>query len=1090
MLHILSDDFSAFPFGDAIEKAVVERRPAILLVPEQMALATERGLAARLPSFAPLYFEVSNFSRLADRVFRTEGGISYQYADHAAEIILMWKVLDAAAPLLKNAKKSSTDTVKEGLAALSEITAAGVRPRDLLSAATALTEKPALASKLSDLALLTELYEGERDAIYGSLATDLDKLLAILEEKPLFADTEIYVSGFTSFTARELAVLKALMRQGSVSVSLPLPAKDAHMLSYEEVAATRKALCEAADGRLDEACATRTDRPAMLEYAKHMLFRADGDLTPYEGDTDGALSLTLSKDPYTGASSVAAKIAAAVRAGARYRDFTVVTRAPEKYDGILDDALLSEGIPFYFAKQTDITELSLSKMILSAYASIDRGFARADLLAYLKCGFSGVSRDDGDLFELYAERWNLKGAAFTDGIPFDMHPRGYESAFSEEERHALDRINLAREQLVSPLLELKKATDGVRSAREHATALYRFLEGLRVPALLDARAAQERAVGRTAEAARLSRLFSVLCELLDRVVRILADTSLSRSSFTELLSLLFTSVSLETIPTLSDAVTVCNADTFRPSTEKEIILFGAVEGEFPAAVGLGGVFPEEERCLLEKHDVKIGKPPEVKASREQFSFLRALVSAERATVVSFESDAFGAALRPSSAYLKLSKLFPNAVTHSRAEEVFSPQAAAERLFEKRGTAEGAAIARLLAEDPAFARAANAAQIPLFDPEVTVSEKNAALLFPDHMRSSQSQIENYLDCPFAFYCKRALRLAEQERAAIRPLEVGNILHAILEKLFAFLAEDGTDIRHTDPSRIPAYVDRALREYVSALFPKTMQASPRLTHLLARMRRAAILVCEDLYDEFAASAFTPTFCELDLQKEKGGPGMLVFKDGDGKTVRIGGRIDRVDTYRAENGELFVRVVDYKTGSHTFSREKVKKARDLQMFLYLCAIWKTESEEFLHRLSLKDGEQPLPAGIVYNTANPKTTALSYPVSEEALSARIQKELLHREGFFLAEEEVLRAMDDRLPHMAYAESAKGGYKTENKKLFGSLVEFGELLDDAERAVLDVARQMRSGRADIAPDRENERCADCAFRTVCRNEDFKTKAY
>ncbi len=1089
MLHILSDDFSAFPFKDDIARAVAERRPSILLVPEQMALATERALADRLPANAPLYFEVSNFSRLADRVFRTEGGISYQYADHAAEIILMWKVLDAAAPFLKTAKKSSTDTVKEGLAALSEITAAGVRPRDLVAAAGALAEKPALASKLSDLALLTELYEGERDAIYGSLATDLDKLLAILEKKPVFAETEIYVSGFTSFTARELAVLKALMRQGSVSVSLPLPEKDGHMLSYEEVEATRKALRDAADGSFDERYAPRTDRPAALEYAKGMLFRADGDLTPYEGDTDGALSLTLAADPYTGAATVAARIAAAVRAGARYRDFTVITRAPEKYDGILDDALLSEGIPFYFAKQTDITELSLSKMILAAYASIDRGFARADLLAYLKCGFSGLSRDDGDLFELYAERWNLKGAAFTDGIPFDMHPRGYESAFSEEERHALERVNLAREQLVSPLLALKAATDGVRSAREHATALYRFLEGLRVPFLLDARAAEEKASGRTAEAARLSRLFSVLCELLDRIVRILADSALTRSSFAELLSLLFTSVPLETIPTLSDAVTVCNADTFRPSTEKEVILFGATEGEFPAAVGLGGVFPEEERCLLEKHNVRIGKPPEVKASREQFSFLRGLVCAERAAVIAFESDAFGAALRPSGAFLKLTRLFPHADA-LRAGEVFSPRAAAERLYEKRGTAEGAAIARLLSEDAVLARAASAAEIPLFDPEVTVSERNAATLFPDHMRSSQSQIENYLDCPFAFYCKRALRLSEQERAAIRPLEVGNILHAILEKLFAFLAEEGTDIRHVDPARIPLYVDRALGEYTAVLFPKTLQASPRLSHLLSRMRRAAILVCEDLYDEFAASAFTPTFCELDLQKEKGGPGMLVFKDQDGKTVRIGGRIDRVDTYRAENGELFVRVVDYKTGTHTFSREKVKKARDLQMFLYLCAIWKTESEEFLHRLSLKKGETPLPAGIVYNTANPKTTALTYPVSKEALSARIQKELLHREGFFLAEEEVLRAMDDRLPHMAYAESAKGGYKTENKKLFGSLVEFGELLDDAERAVLDVARQMRSGRADIAPDRENERCADCAFRTVCRNESFTPKKF
>lgn len=1089
MLHILSDDFCAFPFGSAIEKAVNERRSCILLVPEQMALATERAFAARLPAFAPLYFEVSNFSRLADRVFRSEGGISYQYADHAAEIILMWKTLDATLPLLNAPKKGAADTVKEELAALAEITAAGIRPNELMAAARELSEKPALSAKLSDLATLTEIYEGERDMIYGSLATDLDKLLAILEKKPVFKDTEIYVSGFTSFTARELAVLTALMRHGELSVSLPLPEKEGKMLSYGEVLATYEALMDAAEGKADTSRFTATDRPPMLEYVKKMLFRADGDTTPYAQENDGALSLALTRDPYAGAALVASEIAASVRAGARYRDFTVITRAPEKYDGILDDALLSEGIPYFFSKQTDITELALSKMILAAYACIDRGFSRADLLAYLKCGFSGIARDDGDLFEMYAERWNLKGAAFTDlHTPYDMHPKGYEADFSDGERETLERINRVREHLVSPLLALKQKTDGEKTAREHATALYELLIFLDVPRLLKERAAEETAAHRTAEAARLSRLFSVLCDLLDRIVKILDDSAFTRSRFLELLTLLFSSVSLDTIPTLSDAVTVCNADTFRPSGETTVILFGAVEGEFPAAVGLGGVFPEEERRLLAEHKVKVGKPPEVKASREQFSFLRGLLSAKRALVISFESDALGAALRPSPPYISLKKLFPNAM-YTQKEDAFTLQAAAERLFEKRGSAEGEAIAQLLAEDPAYVRVTEASALPLFDPSVTVSEKNAKALFPDKMTVSQSRIEDYLDCPFAYYCKRALHLDQDERISIRPLEVGNIIHAILEKFFLYLGEDKTDIRRMDRTRIPAYVERAIFEYTALTFPKTVQASPRFTHLLARMRRAAITVCEDLYDEFSVSAFTPTFCELKLDDENG-PGTLVFKDEDGKTVSIGGRIDRVDTFQSESGELFVRVVDYKTSTHTFSRDKVKKARDLQMFLYLCAIWKTQSAEFLKKLSPDAKEGPLPAGIVYNTANPKAASLSYPVSDGVLSAKIQKELLNREGFFLAEEEVLRAMDDRLPHMAYAANKDGEYKTDNKKLFGSLVEFGELLDDAERAVLGVARRMREGHADIAPDRENERCADCTFRTVCRNEDFKTKAY
>ena len=74
------------------------------------------------------------------------------------------------------------------------------------------------------------------------------------------------------------------------------------------------------------------------------------------------------------------------------------------------------------------------------------------------------------------------------------------------------------------------------------------------------------------------------------------------------------------------------------------------------------------------------------------------------------------------------------------------------------------------------------------------------------------------------------------------------------------------------------------------------------------------------------------------------MLTFRDKEGKTVSFGGRIDRVDTYLSEEGKLFVRVVDYKSSERKFSREDLKKARNLQMFVYLCAIWKTENERFV--------------------------------------------------------------------------------------------------------------------------------------------------
>jgi ATP-dependent helicase/DNAse subunit B len=57
----------------------------------------------------------------------------------------------------------------------------------------------------------------------------------------------------------------------------------------------------------------------------------------------------------------------------------------------------------------------------------------------------------------------------------------------------------------------------------------------------------------------LKKIFGVLCDLFDRIATILGDSTVSRPRFIELLSLLFSSVSLGTIPMLQDAVTVMSA---------------------------------------------------------------------------------------------------------------------------------------------------------------------------------------------------------------------------------------------------------------------------------------------------------------------------------------------------------------------------------------------------------------------------------------------------------------------------------------------------------------------------------------------------
>ena len=66
---------------------------SFLIVPEQETVALERRALTVLPPSAQLRMEVLNFSRLANRVFRQYGGLSYHYIDRGSKAFLMWKTL-------------------------------------------------------------------------------------------------------------------------------------------------------------------------------------------------------------------------------------------------------------------------------------------------------------------------------------------------------------------------------------------------------------------------------------------------------------------------------------------------------------------------------------------------------------------------------------------------------------------------------------------------------------------------------------------------------------------------------------------------------------------------------------------------------------------------------------------------------------------------------------------------------------------------------------------------------------------------------------------------------------------------------------
>ena len=1087
MLTILTDKLPGGGIDSLLLEAAEKKKKCVLLVPEQQTLVTEAAFAALLPPDAPLYFEVSNFSRLANAAFRRLGGICRKHADRATELLLMWKTLYSLAPMLSAECKPSGGKVKELLSAKEELAVSDIHAEDLRRAAQALVGEERLKNKLSDLSMILQIFEGEMASRFGSADNDLSALALLLAENDLFSGTAIFIDSFSSFTAPELSVLGELIRQTDVTVALTLPADAEAYLCYEETAETHRTLrrlAEKAGCEIKTETAPKKAMPADLAYAREELFRADRRMSPAK-KRDDSLILLRTKTPVSAAEEVAAVIAEGIRHGKRYRDYAIVTANSRAYEGILDVALHKAGIPCFLSVETDITRFAAVRALSYALAAVTKGFRREDVLAYAGCGQNDLTSDERDRFELYCEFWHLRGKSFSSDVAFTLPPHDTSPALSESDARDLKALNESRVTLLSPLWGLKKEMEEASSVTDLCTAVYHYLRAAKTEERAREAAAAAREKGRPEEAESHLRLSAALCALLDLIHDTMGEDKPSTEQFSELLHMLLSVTALGSLPAVTDAVTVGNADTLRLRDVSTVFLFGVNDGELPAAPSNHGAFAAGEKQALCSVGLTLGIDPMLEASHASFRFLRALCApTERALLLTFETGLGGDAQRPSDPFIRLEKLFGKASIPKG--ELYTKAAAVDRLHLLSGTAEGEALSALLAEDTNFLRYADMGHESLCNEDCAVSRSLAEEIFPRELRTSQSKLEGYKNCPFAYYANYVLRFPQKQTSDIGALDIGTLVHALLESVFARIGEDGHTIHTVKRENLAEYVREVAKEYVRTAFPEALLASPRLHHLFLRLRRATALLVEDLYDEFRDSDFVPTFFELPIGKE-GGPDAIAFGNEEGE-VHFVGAIDRVDTYKDESGNVYVRVIDYKTGERKFSVENIKKGRNLQMFLYLCSLWKTKDREFLARVGLEEGRgEILPAGMLYAKAAVTAAKLNAFLSEEEATGTMRKEL-SRSGLVLQDERVLRAMSHSLSgHFIPVSADKKGVVKWNDSC-ATLERMGELLGEMEEAVLAIVSEMRSGRAAATPADKKEAgielCKNCAYKPFCRKEE------
>ena len=999
-----------------IASDIENQRRCFLLVPEQQAYISELDLFATLPQNAGLYFEVVNFSRLAEDVFKEYGGVTTATVNTGLRTLLMWDTLRTLSPMLTQYGKSARSdlTLTEMmLRTIDELKMAGIDGITLESAVNLLEKDNPLRKKLSDIAMVEEMFFEKSQHMLGTDPTDkLIRMAQALETNSYFENCNVYIDSFTSFTAQEYSVLREIIRQADqVTVSLCSDVFHSKLPQFESVNETAKRLSKIADQigielNKTELPSSKTKKPKTLQILDRDLWRFDltqeNRTLPPIGETD-VLHLTTCNNVYEEAEAVAMQILDLVQNGMRYGEIAVVMRDSETYRGVIDAAMERYQIPYFFSERTDLSTKPLSRLILSALRAVDKHYQTQDVIALIKTGLCGIDLRDAALFEEYCETWHIRGSRFTDSL-WSMNPDGLTTEKSARAEEILDAANRVRAAVIEPLQALSAALRVSHTITDRCRAVYDYMQKLEIPSRLSANAKKELESGHAREAGDTLRLYRFVLNTLSDIGTLLPDTTVSTEEFISILTLIFSSTDLGAVPNVHDCIMIGSADTMRVEKIRASFIMGLCEGEFPKAVDEDGILSENDKITMESIGLILDSRAEIRASEELLYVYRAMSKPREKlflSTVAMQTD--GSARTPSLAFSRVQFLFGIEPTEFDLSEI-------RRLTNQKNNEHRALL-----------------QIPELPNGTT-------------LRLSQSKIQSFLLCPYRYFSTYTLKLREKKDSTPSYADDGTFLHYVFEHfLSASLQADG---RLSIPSEenVEQIADEILSDYLSEVCPLPPELmNSRLLHLFARLRKLAIRMLKDILGELQNSLFVPMRFEqvIGMPGPDGIPPFTIPLQ-NGSKILLTGKIDRVDFFK-KGGKTYFRIVDYKSGKHEFSIKDVKTGMEIQLVLYLFSVLSSDPKNLVA------------AGAQYLFANNNN---GHPE-------------VQRSGFLLNDTEICAAAD-----------ASEGRIYSNKLILQTADEIRTLADEMTEAVTVVAKRIISGEAEKMP--SEDACKFCPVRMHC----------
>ena len=1076
----------------------------LIIVPDQFTMQTQMDLVKAHPKKGIMNIDVLSFGRLSHRILEEVGQDRHTVLDDTGKSLVLRKVAETIGeemPVI-GGNLNKIGYIHEVKSAVSEFMQYGIGVKELEELTEFAKKRGALHHKLKDLCVLYGHFLQFIKEKYVTTEETLDLLCRVLPKSKIIKNSVVAFDGFTGFTpiqnrliqrimglAKEV-IVTAVMDGGEANPYQPNGEQQLFYLSKKTAAdlirlAEEEGVSRGADvfirGGNGEKGLPRFSGNGEMQHLEKYLFRYPAK--PYEGANE-AVHLMEAASPGEEVRQICIKMRELIRKKDYcYRDFAIVTGNLETYAAHVEAEAEKFEIPVFMDYTKGILLNPFIEYIRSALKLVMDNFSYQSVFHYLRSGLTGFDREDTDRLENYVMACGISGKKKWSSL-FTAMPGG----IKEEELAGFNEMRLGVMEQMAPLME-----KGIGTAGEKIKALYRFITKNCVQEKLAVYERMFRCQGDMPRAREYGQIYRLVMDLLDQIDSLLAEEKMGLKEFADILDAGFGEIQVGTIPQNVDRVVVGDIERTRLKEIKVLFFVGVNDGNIPKNTGSGGIISDIDREFLKESPYELAPTPRQQMYIQRlYLYMNMKKPSEHLYLSYCKVNQEGKSIRPAYLVDTLRKLFPRLLIQKPELRGFEQQMESKRAgmdyVADMLRDYGAGIMGLEEEKKFFTlyhiyhkdeeyqeevdRLVEGAFICY--QETDLGKKIARLLYGQLLTSSVSRLEQYASCAYAHFLQYGLSLKEREEYGFEAVDMGNVFHGVLERFSGKLKENGSswfDFQEEEADRI---LGETLEEYASAYGETVLYSSARNEYAIERMRRILKRAVQTLQYQLRKGSFVPRDVEVSFTMAEDLESVNIALSKEEK-MKLRGRIDRIDTYE-EGGNVYVKVIDYKSGSKRFDLAALYYGLQLQLVVYMNAAVEMEKKR-------NPGKKVVPAALLYYRVADPVVKFDGEMTEEELDARLREEL-RMTGIVNDNDTIIAYLDrefsdksDILP----LERKKDGTLSVKSSVINE-EELQEISKYVNLKIKEIGGEILDGKIGARPCRQGteKACDYCNFRSVC----------